>query len=312
MRGQTKSSEVEQVNHYYPYGGLMGESTNSDAQPYKYNGKELDRHHGLDWMDYGARWYNGYSWMTPDPHAESYYDTSPYMYCYGNPVKYVDPNGMDGMITGIGTEKDPFIIKANYYYEKGTLSEQQIKGLNNAINEYNNNGKARKIKNDDGTKLYVCFNLTAKEVEVGQLTTAIMNDFIINEDGQDIFFGNSLGICANEGRNNTDLGSANGYRVDINQTSIDNFVRNNHINKDDLIKWTYVHEIGHNLGLDHSDKTDIMSQMNVIFQGGNIFGGTGSNSPTISYPKVDTKGTKIMLDSRDKPRKGSLGVIRYR
>ena len=54
MRGQTKSSEVEQVNHYYPYGGLMGESTNSDAQPYKYNGKELDRHHGLDWYDYGA------------------------------------------------------------------------------------------------------------------------------------------------------------------------------------------------------------------------------------------------------------------
>lgn len=49
-----QNGEVEQVNHYYPYGGLMGESTNSDAQPYKYNGKELDRHHGLDWYDYGA------------------------------------------------------------------------------------------------------------------------------------------------------------------------------------------------------------------------------------------------------------------
>lgn len=45
---------IEQINHYYPYGGLMGESTNSDHQPYKYNGKELDRHHGLDWFDYGA------------------------------------------------------------------------------------------------------------------------------------------------------------------------------------------------------------------------------------------------------------------
>lgn len=73
-----QNGEVEQVNHYYPYGGLMGESTNSDHQPYKYNGKELDRHHGLDWFDYGARWYNGYSWMTPDPHAESYYDVTPY------------------------------------------------------------------------------------------------------------------------------------------------------------------------------------------------------------------------------------------
>lgn len=51
-----QNGEVEQVNHYYPYGGLMGESTSSDHQPYKYNGKELDRHHGLDWFDYGARW----------------------------------------------------------------------------------------------------------------------------------------------------------------------------------------------------------------------------------------------------------------
>ena len=53
-------------SYYYPYGGLMGESTGSDAQPYKYNGKELDRHSGLDWYDYGARWYNGLSWMTLD------------------------------------------------------------------------------------------------------------------------------------------------------------------------------------------------------------------------------------------------------
>ena len=86
---------IEQINHYYPYGGLMGESTNSDHQPYKYNGKELDRHHGLDWYDYGARWYNGYSWTTPDPLAEKYYDTSPYVYCADNPIKYIDPDGKE-------------------------------------------------------------------------------------------------------------------------------------------------------------------------------------------------------------------------
>ena len=90
-----QNGEVEQVNHYYPYGGLMGESTNSDAQPYKYNGKELDRHHGLDWYDYGARWYNGISWMNMDPHAESYYDVTPYGYCHNNPMNKIDPTGMD-------------------------------------------------------------------------------------------------------------------------------------------------------------------------------------------------------------------------
>ena len=90
-----QNGEVEQVNHYYPYGGLMGESTSSDHQPYKYNGKELDRHRGLDWYDYGARWFNGYSWMTPDPLAENYREVSPYMYCLGNPIKYIDPDGRE-------------------------------------------------------------------------------------------------------------------------------------------------------------------------------------------------------------------------
>ena len=37
---------VEEVNHYYPYGALMGDSRNATTQPYKYIGKELDRTHG--------------------------------------------------------------------------------------------------------------------------------------------------------------------------------------------------------------------------------------------------------------------------
>ncbi len=53
---------VEQVNNYYPYGGLMASSSSIATpsssypanQPYRYNGKELDRKNNLDWMDYGA------------------------------------------------------------------------------------------------------------------------------------------------------------------------------------------------------------------------------------------------------------------
>ena len=64
--------------NYYPFGGLMGES--SDAQPYKYNGKELDRHSGLDWYDYGARWYDGIRFSTMDRFAEKYPDLSTTIY----------------------------------------------------------------------------------------------------------------------------------------------------------------------------------------------------------------------------------------
>ena len=41
-------------------------------------------------------------------------------------------------------------------------------------------------------------------------------------------------------------------------------------------------------------------------------GGSTTSPPTITHPKVDTKGVKIMLDNRNKPRKGSWGIIRSR
>ena len=90
-----QTSTYQQETHYYPYGGLMGESTGGDVQRYKYNGKELDRMHGLDWYDYGARHYDAAvgSWPTMDPLAEKYYSVSPYAYCGGNPVNMIDKDG---------------------------------------------------------------------------------------------------------------------------------------------------------------------------------------------------------------------------
>ena len=90
------NGEVEQVNHYYAFGGLMGESTGGDTQTYKYNGKELDCINGLDWYDYGARNYDAAlgRWHVVDPLAEKYYNVSPYAYGGNNPVNRVDFYGM--------------------------------------------------------------------------------------------------------------------------------------------------------------------------------------------------------------------------
>ena len=89
---------VEQVNHYYPFGGLMGESTGGDTQRYKYNGKELDRMHGLDWYDYGARYFDAArgQFTTTDPLCEKDYKTSPYTYCGDNPINTIDFDGRSG------------------------------------------------------------------------------------------------------------------------------------------------------------------------------------------------------------------------
>ena len=74
---------------------ILTSQTNFSAnQPNRYNGKELDRKNGLDWLDYGARHNPGHGqWTSPDPLAEKYYDWSPYVYCVGNPIKFVDPDG---------------------------------------------------------------------------------------------------------------------------------------------------------------------------------------------------------------------------
>ena len=90
-----QNGTVEEVNHYYPFGGLFASSTN--VQPYKYNGKELDTKNGLNWYDYGARHYDPAlgRFTTVDPSSESYNETSPYAYCGNNPVVRIDPTGAD-------------------------------------------------------------------------------------------------------------------------------------------------------------------------------------------------------------------------
>ncbi|MFA6703161.1 MAG: RHS repeat-associated core domain-containing protein, partial [Dysgonamonadaceae bacterium] len=90
-----QSGTVEQVNHYYPFGGLFGESTNIETQPYKYNGKEFDGMYGLNLFDYGARHYDAAigRWMNMDPLSEGYYNISPYAYVGNNPVRFIDPDG---------------------------------------------------------------------------------------------------------------------------------------------------------------------------------------------------------------------------
>lgn len=89
------TGEVEQVNHYYPFGGLMAESTGGSVQRYKYNGKELDRMHGLDWYDYGARWYDGMRFLAQDSKLEKYYAISPYAYCLNSPIRLFDNDGRE-------------------------------------------------------------------------------------------------------------------------------------------------------------------------------------------------------------------------
>ena len=89
-----------QTNTYYPFGMLISELSTPDLNcpnPLKYNAKELQPDFGLDWYDYGARFYDPQvgRWWGVDPLAEKSRRWSPYHYCMNNPIRFIDPDGMD-------------------------------------------------------------------------------------------------------------------------------------------------------------------------------------------------------------------------
>ena len=98
-----EQGSLEQVTHYYPFGAIFADAgINQALQPYKFNGKELDRMHGLDWYDYGARMYDPVicTWTTIDPLAHKYPSFSPYVFCANCPINIFDPNGKELVILG--------------------------------------------------------------------------------------------------------------------------------------------------------------------------------------------------------------------
>ena len=92
---------LEQVNHYYPFGAVYSDAGMNDAlQRYKYNGKELDRMHGMNLYDYGARSYDPLlcRFTQTDRFSDKYPWVNPYGLCGNNPVNMVDVNGDSIMI----------------------------------------------------------------------------------------------------------------------------------------------------------------------------------------------------------------------
>ena len=124
-QGNVRASDMADLasdgrSAYYPFGMLLGEES-SYCERRCYNGKELDRTHGLDWYDYVARRYDGIRFTTMDPLAEKYYEVSPYAYCGDNPVNAIDENGDSIAILNLGSfyleEHSALLVqKKGYWY----------------------------------------------------------------------------------------------------------------------------------------------------------------------------------------------------
>lgn len=151
---------------------MVGDS----RHPFRFTGKELDRQNGLNWYDFGARWYDVAGvpmWTSVDPLAEKYYNVSPYVYCENNPVMLVDPNGKDWICATYDNEQFVYYDEriqgqddiARYYSNSKTI---KYLGSTGSIFQGTKNGdKLCYSLNSDGTYADADGNLLHDEVSIG-------------------------------------------------------------------------------------------------------------------------------------------------
>jgi len=217
-------------------------------------------------------------------------------------VNRIDPDGRDARLVGSGTKEDPFIIQAKYFYKNGSLNEDQLKGLNGAITAYNSAGgkEGIKIKNEDGSSSYVKFDLSAEGVD--DVNEARLGTAFENTSGDTQYYGNIVGTEVNTG---DEFGSANNYRIDFNVGNTNAGVDNG-MNSNSLNKGVAIHEIGHNLGAEHSDGTSVMDIITTTTTHNQI---GGTTTVLHNYPSMDKRITKTLINRRDVPRTSGAGRI---
>ena len=112
---------IVQQADYLPYGEKCRNSTLiSGENDYLYGGKEFQAPlFNIPWYDSQARFQTTDGmFVSLDPLCEKYYSLSPYAYCAGNPVRYVDRDGgvvetaLDIVSLGLGVKSFVSNVKA--------------------------------------------------------------------------------------------------------------------------------------------------------------------------------------------------------
>ncbi|XHR95954.1 RHS repeat-associated core domain-containing protein [Mucilaginibacter sp. UC70_90] len=134
-----QTAKILQENDYYAFGYGIQSMQGIVASPkneYLYNHKELQEETGL--YDYGARFYDPVigRWTSVDPLAEISRRFSPYNYVENNPIRMIDPDGMEATFSGV-----------NEYYT-GADAQNYAQGLKNALKKQG--GDESEIQNSGG------------------------------------------------------------------------------------------------------------------------------------------------------------------
>jgi RHS repeat-associated protein len=283
------ASGIIQEDSFYPFGmamaGLSDASGLDLPNKYLYNGKELQDDFGLDWYDYGARFYDAQlgRWHVVDPLSEKYYNYSHYAYVYNNPLLFYDLNGEEGFKTtrknNDGSKTVTFTLNLKVKNSAG-MSRSQVETSANAIAKQTQSSFQGYDK-ETNTHYETVVNLDFdSEVSEGDFYIDFVSD-VKNQDGSDVIANGKVDEIGN---------------VESNRFQVLAIGESDCLPCDDMTEekqpTTGAHELGHGMGLKHEEIGTDESSDGIPVPPGNLMrgysGGQGTNINSQQLKKVET------------------------